>query len=71
MELLLQQTARAQEKEEEDGPGPLLAVWSLDEFYTSPELSPSKLYADAGGRDGSGGRDPADFGSVPSDQVAK
>ena len=27
MELLLQQTARAQEKEEEDGPGPLLAVW--------------------------------------------
>ena len=30
-----------------------------------------KLYADAGGRDGSGGRDPADFGSVPSDQVAK
>ena len=29
MELLLQQTARAQEKEEEDGPGPLLTVWEL------------------------------------------
>lgn len=27
MELLLQQIARAQQKEEEDGPGPLLAVW--------------------------------------------
>ena len=27
MELLLLRTARAQEKEEEDGPGPLLAVW--------------------------------------------
>ena len=27
MELLLLRIARAQEKEEEDGPGPLLAVW--------------------------------------------